>query len=68
MPARASHDIALKWQPAYGTSALPEVCRYPDNAWEVLYGYEQQRRLSMRSGAALLELIQATEAQPGKFA
>jgi hypothetical protein len=32
--------------------ALPLAQRYPRDAWELLLGYDQQRRMSARAGAA----------------
>jgi heme oxygenase-like protein len=33
--------------------ALPLAARYPDHAWELLLGYDQQRLMSARAGAAV---------------
>jgi hypothetical protein len=32
--------------------ALPLAARYPDDAWELVLGYDQQRAMSARAGAA----------------
>jgi hypothetical protein len=36
--------------------------RYPDNAWELLLGYEQEAFLGARAGAAVAGAIRAAEA------
>ncbi len=41
--------------------ALPLVKRYPDNAWEILWGYDQQRFLSGRAGRAVADSVKNVE-------
>ncbi|GBF99736.1 hypothetical protein Rsub_12449 [Raphidocelis subcapitata] len=43
--------------------ALPLVDMYPENAWELLLGYEQEAFLGARAGAAVAQAIQAAEAR-----
>ena len=38
-------------------------CRYPEDAWEVMLGYVQERMMGDRAGAALIEDIKAVDAQ-----
>jgi hypothetical protein len=33
--------------------ALPLVAQYPADAWELVFGYDQQRLMSDRAGAAV---------------
>jgi hypothetical protein len=35
--------------------ALPLIERYPADAWEMVWGYDQQRRLSARAGTAIAQ-------------
>lgn len=37
------------------------TCRYPDDAWELLWGYDQDRFMGARAGAALAGHIQAAD-------
>lgn len=39
------------------------LCRYPQDAWEVLLGYVQERMMGDRAGAALVEDIKVVDAQ-----
>ena len=41
--------------------ALPLVDRYPEKAWEILWGYDQQRLFSSRAGRAVARSVQKTE-------
>ena len=41
--------------------ALPLVKRYPEKAWEILWGYEQQRFFSARASQAIAKSIQEAE-------
>lgn len=38
------------------------MCRYPRDAWELLWGYDQDRFMGARAGAALVGHIQAADA------
>ncbi len=38
--------------------ALPLISRYPDSAWEIVWGYDQQRFLSTRTSHALAASVQ----------
>jgi hypothetical protein len=42
--------------------ALPLVDRYPDDAWELLLGYDQQRRMSARASTATARAAAAADA------
>jgi hypothetical protein len=42
--------------------ALPLAKQYEENAWEILFGYDQQRFFSARAGKAVLESIKMNEA------
>jgi hypothetical protein len=37
------------------------MCRYPNDAWEVLLGYDQEKMMGDRAGAGLLPDIQAVD-------
>lgn len=37
------------------------VRRYPDNAWEVLLGYDQEKFQGARAGEALVKDLQAVD-------
>jgi hypothetical protein len=41
--------------------ALPLVQKYPDNAWELVLGYDQEKWMSDRAEIAIIEAIQAAE-------
>ncbi|TDJ58486.1 MAG: iron-containing redox enzyme family protein [Nitrospina sp.] len=41
--------------------ALPLVDRYPDLAWEMVYGYDQQRLISARAGQAVARSVREAE-------
>lgn len=41
--------------------ALPLVDRYPDLAWEIVWGYDQQRLLSARAGQAIARSVREAE-------
>jgi len=49
------------WHDAYCVCRLLLVvciaCRYPDDAWEILWGYDQDRFMGTRAGAALVQHI-----------
>ena len=49
--------------------AFPLVERYPEKAWEILWGYDQQRFFSARAGRAMAKSIQEAEidCSPGPF-
>jgi hypothetical protein len=47
--------------------ALPLVDKYPRDAWEMVYGYDQQRAMSARAGKAIIGAVrqaQQSEARP----
>ncbi|BDA45408.1 hypothetical protein COCOBI_07-1950 [Coccomyxa sp. Obi] len=46
--------------------ALPLVDMYPQDAWEVLLGYVQERMMGERAGAALIKDIKVVDAQAGQ--
>ncbi|WP_447969362.1 iron-containing redox enzyme family protein [Nitrospira sp. M1] len=41
--------------------ALPLITRYPDSAWELVWGYDQQRLLSARASQAIAKCVQQVE-------
>jgi hypothetical protein len=41
--------------------ALPLVDKYPADAWEILLGYDQEKLLGDRAGAAVIRAVQAAE-------
>ncbi|GAB4368186.1 MAG: hypothetical protein Kow00121_07110 [Elainellaceae cyanobacterium] len=41
--------------------ALPLVDRYPDDAWELLLGYDQQRQMSERASAAVARSVRQAD-------
>ncbi|GJL53814.1 MAG: hypothetical protein NPIRA02_09460 [Nitrospirales bacterium] len=40
---------------------LPLITRYPDSAWELVWGYDQQRLLSTRASQAIAKCVQQVE-------
>ncbi|OKH40972.1 hypothetical protein NIES2119_01310 [[Phormidium ambiguum] IAM M-71] len=40
---------------------LPLIAQYPDDAWELLFGYDQQRLMSDRAGAAVAQAVRQAE-------
>lgn len=48
--------------------ALPLVDRYPEQAWELLLGYDQQRYLGNRAGAAIFAAVKLADQQQDPFA
>jgi hypothetical protein len=42
-------------------AALPLVDQYPEDAWEMVLGYDQQRLLSDRAGSAVVKAIKVAE-------
>ena len=42
-------------------AALPLVEKYPANAWEMLFGYDQQRLMGDRAGAAVARSVREAE-------
>ncbi|WP_416666926.1 iron-containing redox enzyme family protein [Egbenema bharatensis] len=41
--------------------AIPLIDQYPDDAWEMVFGYDQQRFMSDRAGAAVIQAVQAAD-------
>jgi hypothetical protein len=41
--------------------ALPLVNMYPQHAWEIVYGYDQQRSMSARAGGAVTRAVRAAQ-------
>lgn len=41
--------------------ALPLVEQYPEDAWEMVWGYDQQRRLSSRAAAAVAKAVREAD-------
>jgi hypothetical protein len=48
--------------------ALGLVDRFPDFAWEVVYGYDQEKRMGQRAGAAVVAAIKQAEARTVQMA
>jgi hypothetical protein len=42
-------------------AALPLVDMYPENAWEVLLGYDQEKWMGDRAGAAVIQAVKQAE-------
>lgn len=40
---------------------LPLVDRYPQNAWELVWGYDQEKQMGDRAGAAVVRSVQAVD-------
>jgi hypothetical protein len=40
---------------------LPLIKQYPDDAWEMVFGYDQQRLLSDRAGVAVAQAVRAAD-------
>ena len=38
-------------------------CRYEDDAWEILLGYDQEKSMGERAGAALVEDLRTVDRQ-----
>ncbi len=47
--------------------ALPLIEKYPENAWEIVLGYDQQKFLSARAASAMVASIQKSENDPLVF-
>jgi len=41
--------------------AMPLVDRYPQEAWELVLGYDQEKSIGDRAGAAVVRSIQTAE-------
>lgn len=41
--------------------ALPLVDQYPEDAWEIVWGYDQQRQMSDRAGAAVAKAVREAD-------
>lgn len=41
---------------------LSALLRYPEDAWELMWGYDQDRFMGSRAGAALVAHIKAADA------
>ena len=41
--------------------ALPLIEKYPENAWEIVKGYDQQKFLSARGAASIVTCIRKYE-------
>jgi len=65
-PARLYWDLHIKEDARHGPwmlndVAIPLVERYPDEAWELVLGYDQQRRMSGRAAEATAQSAAAAE-------
>jgi hypothetical protein len=64
--ARRYWDLHIKEDARHGPwmlndVALPLAARYPSDAWEIVLGYDQQRRMSARAAAATAESASRAE-------
>lgn len=64
--ARAYWDLHIKVDELHGRwmlddVALPLAVQYPTDAWELLLGYDQQRLMSDRAGAAVTRSVREAE-------
>jgi hypothetical protein len=41
--------------------ALPLVDKYPQDAWQILLGYEQQKLLNSRSAKAVIQAVKEAD-------
>jgi hypothetical protein len=67
--ATAYWDLHIKVDELHGRwmlddVALPLIEQYPDDAWELVFGYDQQRFMSDRAGAAVTRSVRAAEQTP----
>lgn len=46
--------------------ALPLAAKYPSNAWEIVLGYDQQKHMSDRAGAAIERAARAAEREAAR--
>lgn len=59
-------DIHIKVDELHGKwmlddVALPLVDKYPSDAWEILFGYEQQKFFSSRAGKAITQVVREAD-------
>ena len=47
--------------------ALPLIEKYPENAWEIVKGYDQQKFLSARASGSIVAYIRKYETDPVVF-
>jgi hypothetical protein len=59
------HLLKACCAPTHPPTHPPLVTRYPGDAWELLWGYDQDLFMGVRSGAAIVRDIQAAEAAAG---
>jgi hypothetical protein len=43
-------------------AALPLAAQYPEQAWELVLGYDQDKSMGDRAGAAVMQAVRAVEA------
>jgi hypothetical protein len=65
--ARGYWDLHIREDERHGRwmlhdVALPLAARYPEHAWELLLGYDQQRLMSARAGAAVARAAREADA------
>ena len=53
--------LAICLKVAYSDKVHGWLRRYPNDAWEVLLGYDQEKMVGERAGAGLLPDIQAVD-------
>jgi hypothetical protein len=58
----AAADANLDCAHPHGNNTCLSVCRYPKDAWEMVLGYDQDRFMGGRAGAALVKHIQVAAA------
>jgi len=58
---------SLRGQPIAACCSPDTACanRYEDDAWEVLLGYDQEKSMGERAGAALVEDLKTVDRQGG---
>lgn len=64
--ARGYWDLHIKEDIRHGqwmldNVALPLATKYPEEAWEIILGYDQQKWISERSGASIARSVRAAE-------
>lgn len=69
--ARGYWDLHIKEDERHGRwmlhdVALPLAAAYPAEAWEILLGYEQQKRMSERAGASIERAARASEREAAR--
>jgi hypothetical protein len=66
--ARGYWDLHIKEDKRHGQwmlhdVALPLAEKYPESAWEIILGYDQQKLISDRAGAGIARSVRAVESE-----